>query len=102
MILKKILAALGLSLLLATTAPAALANASADGKELGDDISIVLDLVLLRPIGLVTTIGGTVAYVVSLPISLPTQSAGKTFNALVVGPARYTFLRPLGDEYIPW
>jgi len=99
---KNLLPALGLSLLLIATAPMASANASSDGKELGDDISIIIDLVLFRPIGLVTTIGGTVAYVASLPISLPTQSAGKTFNALVVGPARYTFIRPLGDEYVPW
>lgn len=78
------------------------APASDDGKELGDDIAIVMDLAFFRPLGLVATIGGTVVYVASLPISLPTQSAGKTFNAFVVGPARYTFVRRLGDEYVPW
>ena len=100
--LKKLLAVLSLSTVLIVTAPTAPASASADGKELGDDVSIILDLILFRPLGLVATIGGTVTYVVSLPISLPTQSASKTFNALVVGPARYTFVRSLGDEYVPW
>jgi hypothetical protein len=100
--LKKLLSALSLSLILIATAPSAPASASTDGKELGDDIAIIVDLILFRPLGLATTVAGTVAYVASLPISLPTQSAGKTFNAFVVGPARYTFVRPLGDEYVPW
>jgi len=102
MILKKLFSIAVVCAMLTATAPAALASASSDGRELGDDTAILLDLVLFRPLGLVTTVGGIAAFVVSLPISLPTLSAGKTYNALVIGPARYTFVRPLGDEYVPW
>ena len=92
-------------LILSFTAAALLAGvlpapslADTTGKEEGDDVSVALDLALLRPVGFVATILGTAAFVVSLPISLPTGSAGKTFNALVKEPAKYTFVRQLGEE----
>jgi len=53
---------------------------------------------ILRPVGLVATVGGVIIFVGSLPISLPTWSVGKTFRALVARPAVYTFWRTLGEE----
>jgi hypothetical protein len=94
---KRLMAALSIVLFLGVSAPGtAVANDS--GTESGDDVSIILDLVILRPVGLVATVAGTLIFVGSLPISLPTLSVGKAFNALVVNPAKYTFVRELGDE----
>jgi len=74
------------------------ANANERGTESGDDAAVILDLVVLRPVGFVATAGGIVVFIVSLPISVPTLSVGKAFNALVTTPAHYTFVRELGQE----
>ena len=57
---------------------------------------ILIDALLLRPLGLAATALGTAAFVLTLPFSLPTRSAGKVAEALVCKPAKYTFARPLG------
>ena len=95
--LKALITSLSLAIFLTISLPGtALANER--GTEIGDDVSIILDLLVLRPVGLVATVGGTVIFVCSLPISLPTGSVGKAFNALMARPASYTFWRTLGDE----
>ena len=58
---------------------------------------MVLDLLLLRPLGLLVTGVGSVAFVVSLPFTLPSGSAGAAACELVREPLAYTFSRPLGD-----
>lgn len=61
---------------------------------------MVLDAVVLRPVGLVTTVAGSAIYVVSLPFSLLGGNEAEVRESLVYEPARYTFKRPLGDiEY---
>jgi len=95
--LNKIILSASLALLLVATLPAP-AMANERGTESGDDVAIIFDLVVLRPAGLVATVGGTAIFICSLPISLPTLSVGKAFRALVVNPAHYTFVRTLGDE----
>jgi hypothetical protein len=97
---RKLISSLAVAAFLAGTLPAP-TLADTTGKEEGDDASVVLDLVMLRPIGFVATVLGTAAFIVSLPISLPTGSAGKTFTALVKEPAKYTFVRQLGEEQTP-
>ncbi len=57
---------------------------------------MVLDAVVARPILLVATVAGTALYVVTLPFSLAGGNAGEAGEALVVGPARSTFVRCLG------
>jgi len=95
--LKALITSLSLAVFLAVSLPgAALANET--GTESGDDVSILLDLVILRPVGLVATVAGVIIFVPSLLISIPTGSVGKTFNALVARPAVYTFWRTLGEE----
>lgn len=59
--------------------------------------TMLFDLVVLRPLGLVGTVLGTAAFVVSLPFSLPTKSTDEAAQKLVVDPATYTFARPLGQ-----
>src|SRR5262249_3268847 len=64
-----------------------------------EDVSaeeIIVDGLLLRPSGIVATVVGTAVFVVTLPFSIPTRSVDKAAQKLVVDPARYTFVRPLG------
>lgn len=58
--------------------------------------AMVGDLLVARPIGLVMTVGGTAAWIVSLPFTLMAGHAGEAAEALMVGPAESTFLRCLG------
>lgn len=58
--------------------------------------AMVGDLLVARPIGLVMTVGGTVAWIVSLPFTLMAEHAGEAAETLMVGPAESTFLRCLG------
>lgn len=58
--------------------------------------AMVGDLVVARPIGLVATVLGSAAFVVSLPFSLAGGNVGKAADTLVVGPAKTTFVRCLG------
>ncbi len=95
--IKKLITSLSLAALLAVSLPN-LALANERGTESGDDISIVMDLVILRPVGVIATTAGLLVFIGSLPISIPTLSVGKAFNALVVTPAHYTFVRELGEE----
>ena|SRR5215471_18261955 len=69
-----------------------------------DDVSaetILVDGLLLRPAGMLATFVGSVAFVVTLPFSIPTRSVDKAAQKLVVDPARYTFVRPLGQVESP-
>lgn len=59
--------------------------------------AMVVDAALARPLGLIATALGAVTWVISLPFSLPSGSAGEAAQRLVVDPARYTFKRPLGE-----
>jgi len=98
-IFRKFMIALSLSMFLIASAPGA-AQANEAGNELGDELAVTFDLFVLRPIGFIGTVGGLALFVGSLPISVATLSVEKAFNALVVGPVRYTFVRPLGEENI--
>ncbi len=54
------------------------------------------DLVVARPVGLVMTVLGTAAFVVSLPFTLLAGSVGEAADTLMIGPAKTTFVRCLG------
>jgi hypothetical protein len=57
---------------------------------------ILLDIVFLRPLGLLSTIVGTSVFLVSLPITIPTKSADEVASKMVYAPFNYTFRRPVG------
>ena len=70
----------------------------------GSDVSaetILVDGFILRPVGVLATIVGSVAFVVTLPFSIPTGSVNKAAQKLVVDPAKYTFVRPMGQIESP-
>ena len=59
--------------------------------------AMVADFVLMRPLGIVATAGGSVLFVLTLPFSALGQNVGDAGQALVVKPAKFTFTRPLGE-----
>jgi hypothetical protein len=58
---------------------------------------MAFDLVLLRPLGLVSTVLGSAVHVVGLIFSGPGGNAGEAAELLVKEPAKFTFARPLGE-----
>jgi hypothetical protein len=58
---------------------------------------MLVDAVVLRPLGLVGTVLGAAVTVVTLPFTLPAGNASEAAHYLIVEPAEYTFNRPLGD-----
>jgi len=93
--IKALVAALGAVLLLSSSAPVlAQQPDTVTGDRAGD---MTADLVLVRPLGVVGTVIGAAVFVVSLPFTLPTGSAGEAAHELVGKPFEYTFNRPLGD-----
>jgi len=87
------------SVLLAVTllAPAC-ATAQQDDTVSGDKATdMVVDAVVMRPLGLAATVVGTVLTVVALPFTIPSGSVETSARELILRPVAYTFKRPLGD-----
>ena len=59
--------------------------------------AMMFDFFVVRPVGIVATAVGAVAYVVSLPFSALGGNAGAAGQKLISEPAAYTFKRPLGE-----
>jgi hypothetical protein len=57
------------------------------------------DALVVRPVGLVATVLGSVVYVISLPFSYFGGNHQQAYEALVQDPAQHTFQRPLGEEF---
>ena len=74
------------------------AAAQHDGSVSGDkSTDMVVDVVVMRPLGLAATMVGAVLTVVALPFTIPSGSVESSARELIVRPAEYTFKRPLGD-----
>ena len=70
-------------------------------QELVEEVSgeeMILDLILLRPIGFAATVIGAAAFVVSLPFTLLLRQTNEAAQKMVVAPGKYTFTRPLGYD----
>jgi hypothetical protein len=84
------------------------AVASSQSVERADPGFVLLDVLLYRPMGLVVTIVGTGVFLgVSPLIALasipePHDAFAKTSNILILLPAAYTFVRPIGDREFPY
>ena len=88
---------IGLVVLMIAVRPG-ISAADESGAVTGDKATdMIVDLVLLRPLGLVSTVVGSALTVVALPFTIPSGSVGDSAHALIVKPAEYTFNRPLGD-----
>jgi len=74
------------------------ATAQQDDSVSGDRATdMVVDAVVMRPLGLVATVAGTVLTVAALPFTIPSGSVESSARQLILRPAAYTFKRPLGD-----
>ena len=60
-------------------------------------IATITDVALVRPGCFVATLIGSAVFVVALPFAAASRSIRQTADTLVVGPARATFTRPVGD-----
>lgn len=91
-------AAVAVMAVLVTGASPSLAGSSLTSADREASVPVVLDALILRPIGFSMTILGAVAYGLAAPIMAITRPTdmGKPFQQLVVAPARYTFVDPLG------
>ena len=88
------------ALLLVIAAPVHAASLAVNRSVDERSVPVVMDALILRPVGLVMTIGGAVLYGVAAPfvaITRPTDIA-KPLEPLVLRPARYTFIDPLGEH----
>lgn len=91
--------ALTLALVLCTFTPpvnrVAFAAQTVRGEE-PNGFEMALDALVARPLMLGLTLVGSVAFVLSLPFSVPAGSVQEARRKMVVEPAIYTFKRPLG------
>ena len=77
-------------------ATSALAEEYFETKEPGGG-SMIYDMVVVRPIGIVATAVGSVFWLITLPFSASGDNVDTAPEKLVKDPAAYTFKRPLGE-----
>lgn len=59
--------------------------------------AMVADFVLLRPFAIAALVAGSAIFVVTLPFSAIGKNVKAAARSLVVKPAKYAFVRPLGE-----
>ncbi|HYD50915.1 MAG TPA: hypothetical protein VEB21_21340 [Terriglobales bacterium] len=64
--------------------------------------AMAADVLISRPLSLVTTVIGSVLFVGSMPFSAAAGDVETPAARLVGDPARYTFRRPLGELERSW
>jgi hypothetical protein len=77
--------------LMMASSPLLVQSASPSGSEM------FVDLVVTRPLGLLSVVAGSAAFVLALPFTIPSGSVNRSAEELVGKPIRYTFNRPLGE-----
>jgi len=96
--LRSTLVKYALAALLSVTLAAGPALAAAQGNDQAPRAdAMIFDALLLRPLGLVSTVFGGAVFIVSLPFTVGSGSTGAAVDKLVGAPLQYTFTRPLGQ-----
>jgi hypothetical protein len=73
-------------------------NSAAAFAQSGDDAFYAVgDLAIARPLGIVSIVIGSAAFIASFPFALTSGSVRNTADLLVGEPFRFTFKRPLGE-----
>lgn len=86
---------LALLLSIALTLPVTAQHGEPVTGDRGSDMAV--DLIVVRPLGLVATVIGTAGFILALPFTLPTGTADETAKEWIGDPLEYTFDRPLGE-----
>jgi len=89
------------ALLLSQAAPAFASTTTVNGmNEQSRSVPVLLDALFLRPIGMVVTGLGAATFCLIAPVMAITRPTdmGAPFRALVMAPARYTWVDPLGTH----
>jgi hypothetical protein len=60
--------------------------------------AMLVDFLVVRPLGVLSFALGTGLFVVSLPITIAAGEVDNTYETLMLKPARMTFIRPLGEN----
>lgn len=89
-----LVALLSMPLSVSLYSPRAVAQGSVDEEP--NAFAMTGDLLVARPIGLVMTVLGGAAFIVSLPFTALAGSVAESAETLVLGPAETTFMRCLG------
>jgi hypothetical protein len=55
------------------------------------------DVLWVRPLGFLKTASGTIAFVISLPVTMPLKKADGAKEFLITYPYNYYFKRPIGE-----
>ena len=65
-----------------------------------NETPVIIDALALRPLGILGTAFGFTLWVVSVPIQAVTRPTNipNTFNSMVINPARFTWVDPLGHH----
>jgi RsiW-degrading membrane proteinase PrsW (M82 family) len=58
---------------------------------------VVGDILWIRPLGVIGTLMGATAYVISLPVTAPFKKTDEAKEFLITEPYNYTFKRPIGE-----
>ena len=101
--MKKIIAIL-LTVVMLTSACGSAAFAStreeavAARQSQAEDIPVIIDILVLRPAGLVACALGLVSALIALPFAIPSDSMDTVSRVLIQEPFHYTFKRPLGKN----
>jgi hypothetical protein len=97
-----------ISLFILLSAMCCSAVAHSQSVEENDPGFVLLDVLFYRPLGMVATVIGTGAFIGLSPLTAfasipePHDAFLKTSKILILAPAAYTFIRPLGNRDFPY
>ena len=74
-------------------------TAESGDSQQGSAMGMIGDFVLLRPLGLVATVTGFSFFCLASPFSALGGNIGDSWSVMVVKPAKFTFVRELGDAH---
>ena len=83
------------SLIFIPVGPAFSAGTGQEGEASGE--AMIADLLVMRPLGFVAMVTGSIFFVISYPFSATGGNADEASQKLVKDPADFTFKRPLGE-----
>ena len=66
-------------------------------KEAPDGGTMVADLLVARPLGVSGMFAGFFLFIATVPFFAPGGNVGTAWEQMVVAPANFTFVRPIGD-----